>query len=154
MSIESDTEEILAVHWDWFESNRGLDVERMRRSFADPGFLQFSLSGSITRGIEAKVRGWTALRERGFDFGELSVVEQPILHVSGDLAYLTVVWSSRLVGQIGDGTVTAGEDPIIIRVTEVYRRDDGKGERVWKIWHFHGSQGIAEPAPEPADSVD
>lgn len=154
MSVESDIEEILAVHWDWFESNRGLDVERMRRSFADPGFLQYSLSGGITRGIEEKVKGWTALRERGFDFGELSVLEAPVVHVSGDLAYLTVVWSSRLVGEIGDGTVSAGTDPIVIRVTEVYRRDDGRGAPVWRIWHFHGSQGLASALPESAGSAE
>lgn len=154
MSIESDTEEILAVHWDWFESNRGLDVERMRQSFADPGFLQFSLSGSITRGIEEKVKGWTALRDRGFDFGELSVVEQPVVHVSRDLAYLTVVWSSRLVGEIGAGTVGASPDPIVIRVTEIYRRDDGKGAPAWRIWHFHASQGIAPVVPEPTEQAD
>ena len=148
MSVESDTEEILAVHWDWFESNRGLDVERMRRNFAEQGFLQYSLSGSITRGIEAKVAGWTALRDRGFDFGELSVVEQPVVHVSGDLAYLTVVWRSRLIGELGDGTIGAGPEPIIIRATEVYRRDDGNGAPVWRIWHFHGSQGILPETSE------
>ena len=147
MSAESDVEEILAVHWDWFESNRGLDVERMRRHFADPGYLQYSLGGHTYRGIEEKVRVWSQLREQGFDFGELSVVEPPVVHVSGDLAYLTVVWSSRLVGEIGDGTVAAGSEPILIRATEVYRRDDGRGAPVWRIWHFHASQGIASDFP-------
>jgi len=146
VSVESDVEEILAVHWDWFESNRGLDVERMRRAFADPGYLQYSLNGHIYRGIEQKVRVWTRLREEGFDFGELRVVEAPVVHVSGDLAYLTVVWSSRLIGEMGDGVVDGGSEPIIIRATEVYRRDDGAGAPVWRIWHFHGSQGLGPEA--------
>ncbi len=147
MSIESDTEEILATHWDWFESNKGLQVERMRQHFADPGYLQYSLNGHIYRSIADKVRTWTTLRDQGFDFGELTVVEQPVVHVSGDLAYLTVVWSSRIVGDLGEGTVEAGSEPIIIRATEIYRRDDGKGNPVWKIWHFHGSQGADSTVP-------
>jgi hypothetical protein len=34
--------------------------------------------------------------------------------------------------------------PFRIRSTEVYQRDDGAGNPVWKMWHFHCSPTAAE----------
>ena len=34
--------------------------------------------------------------------------------------------------------------PYRIRSTEVYQRDDGAGNRVWKMWHFHCSPTASE----------
>ena len=41
------------------------------------------------------------------------------------------------------------------RETSVFRRDDGRGGREWKIWHFHASPLApgAEPRPGFGDTA-
>jgi ketosteroid isomerase-like protein len=51
-----------------------------------------------------------------------------VADVSGDLAY--TIGFERFNGSIGGGPV----EPITVRVTHVYRREDGE----WKIVHRHG----------------
>jgi len=42
-------------------------------------------------------------------------------------------------------------DQILVRFREttVFRRDDGHGNKVWKIWHFHASPLAPESEPRP-----
>ena len=61
--------------------------------------------------------------------------------VSGDLAY--TVGFERSVVAIDGGPVA----PNVLRVTHVYRREDGE----WKIVHRHGDAPPADQSPPPPD---
>jgi ketosteroid isomerase-like protein len=63
--------------------------------------------------------------------------EVELAHVSGDLAY--TVGYERFNGSI-DGRPVA---PITVRVTHVYRREDGE----WKIVHRHGDSAPVDVSP-------
>jgi ketosteroid isomerase-like protein len=57
--------------------------------------------------------------------------------VSGDLGY--TVGFERFNAYYGNGTV----EPITVRVTHAYRREDGE----WKIVHRHGDIAPADQSP-------
>ncbi|GAB3395004.1 MULTISPECIES: YybH family protein [Amycolatopsis] len=141
---ENDIKEILAVHHAWLESNNDLVIDKMYPNFADPGYLQFNLNGHEYRGPAEKAKLWEGLHEIGFNLSDMKIVEEPKVHADGDLAYLTTYWSAQVSGDKGTGVLEPDPEPLVFRVTEVYRRDDGKGNPVWKIWHFHASP-IASP---------
>jgi ketosteroid isomerase-like protein len=63
--------------------------------------------------------------------------ELELAHVSGDLAY--TVGYERFTGSI-DGRPPA---PVNVRVTHVYRREDGE----WKIVHRHGDSTPVDQSP-------
>ena len=52
--MSEDEREIRAVHRQWWESNVGLDVERMRECFA-PEYLMWNLNGHPYYSLEEKV---------------------------------------------------------------------------------------------------
>ena len=78
--------------------------------------------------------GWTQLDETfrwvgsRFSDGENAGVDFDVVYVSGDLAY-TVGYEHGEVSIDGGGKRT-----MKIRVTHIYRREDGE----WKIVHRHG----------------
>jgi hypothetical protein len=139
-----DIEDILAVHQAWLESNNGLVVEKMYGNFASPGYYQFNLNGHTYKSVEEKIALWNGLHEIDFNLADMTIVEAPIVYSDGHLAYLMAVWSARIVGTGTTGLMVPDAEPVVFRVTEVYRKDDGKGNPVWKIWHFHASP-IAGP---------
>lgn len=140
-----DIEEILAVHHAWLDSNNGLDIEKMYPNFANPGYYQFNLNGHSYTSVDEKVRLWEDLHAIDFDLTDLTIVQEPIVHAEGNLAYLLTVWSAVVVGTGTTGLMEPSPEPLVYRVTEVYRKDDGTGNPVWKIWHFHASP-VADPA--------
>jgi len=140
-----DVEQILAVHMSWLESNNGLDVERMYPNFANPGYYQFNLNGHTYASVDEKVTLWEQLHATDFDLADMKIVDEPVIYSDGHLAYLMTVWSALVVGTGTTGLMEPDSDPVVFRVTEVYRKDDGQGAPVWKIWHFHASP-IADPA--------
>lgn len=139
-----DIKAILAVHESWLLSNNGLVEERMYPNFANPGYLQFNLNGHQYNSVDEKVKLWEGLHQIGFDLQDMKIVEEPKVHQEGNLAYLTTYWSAQVLGTQGTGVLEPQGAPLVFRVTEVYRRDDGKGNPEWKIWHFHASP-IADP---------
>lgn len=148
-----DIKEILAVHHSWLESNNGLVPEKMYPNFANPGYLQFNLNGHQYDSVDEKVKLWEGLHEIGFNLGDMKIVEEPKVHAEGDLAYLTAYWSAQVTGDKGTGVLEPDPEPLVFRVTEVYRRNDGKGAPVWKIWHFHASPIASADAPRfPQDA--
>ena len=134
----ADVEEILAVHKAWMDSNNGLVIEDMVPQFADPGYLQYNLNGHTYNGVQEKVKLWEGFHLVGQNLADCGDIEEPQVYVEGDLAYLTVLGSAKLLGRGNSGTMEFGSE-VTFRVTEVYRRNDGKGAPVWKIWHFHCS---------------
>jgi ketosteroid isomerase-like protein len=136
---------ILEVHHCWLESNNDLIEEKMYPNFANPGYLQFNLNGHQYNSVDEKVKLWEGLHQIGFNLQDMTIVEEPKVHQEGNLAYLTAYWSAQVLGTAGTGILEPQGEPLVFRVTEVYRKDDGRGNPVWKIWHFHASP-IADPA--------
>ncbi|HEY9315155.1 hypothetical protein [Williamsia sp.] len=145
VNAAQDVAEILAVHMSWLESNNDLVIEKMYPNFANPGYLQFNLNGHTYTSVDEKVKLWEGLHGIGFSLADMKIVEEPAIHAEGDLAYLTTIWSAIVTGTGSTGLMKVDEEPTVFRVTEVYRRDDGTGNPVWKIWHFHASP-IAPPS--------
>ncbi|MCW2523481.1 MAG: hypothetical protein JWO63_1816 [Frankiales bacterium] len=139
-----DVEDILAVHRAWLDSNNGLVVEKMYDNFANPGYYQFNLNGHSYGSVDEKVKLWQGLHETDFNLADMKIVEEPVVHSDGYLAYLMAIWSARVVGTGSTGLMVPDAEPVVFRVTEVYRKDDGQGNPNWKIWHFHASP-IASP---------
>jgi ketosteroid isomerase-like protein len=141
-----DVEEIVKVHHDWINSNVGLDIDKMLPNFADPGYVQFNLNGHTYESVHEKVKLWEGFHQIGFDLKGFTTVREPSVYVDHDLAYLTAVWSCQFIASKGKGSalMEPTAEPVTFRVTEVYRRDDGTGKPVWKIWHFHASP-VAPP---------
>lgn len=60
----------------------------------------------------------------------------------------------RAVGRSGTGasnlqTTGSSVVPFRVRTTEVYHRDDGEGDPIWTMWHFHCSPSAPEDEPRP-----
>jgi ketosteroid isomerase-like protein len=154
MSVEDDIREVRRVHDQWYTANHGLDIPKMRECFA-PDYLMFNLNGHPYFGLDEKVKLWEHYK------GEIAVTAPPHAWdirttVDGDMAYVTCEGNLpiRVVGAEGTGAsnLPAGSDVINFkfRSTTVLRRDDGRGNKVWKIWHFHCSPLAPDDEPRPA----
>lgn len=142
---ERDVADILHLHHEWWVANNGLDVPRMRANFpVGANYLMFNLQGHPYYGIEEKTALWEHYRQ------EIEVPEEPVsrivqLVLEGNVAWLAaeVLFTLGEVGAGGIGASSAGYRPTAskhrIRSTECYLRDDGAGEPVWRMWHFHCS---------------
>lgn len=147
MTTESDREAILKLHQDWWEANHQLVIPIMEPVFptGDNNYLMFNLNGHPYFGIEEKVTLWEHYQKE-LDIVMFPDVEIMRLTISGDVAYIAceAIFPLRAIGESGTGSATwelkDGEfDPFRLRATEVYQRDDGEGNPVWKMWHFHCS---------------
>jgi ketosteroid isomerase-like protein len=102
---------------------------------------------SLANPFGPPVRGWeqaAATIERAasnYNDGEIVGFENVAKYVTPELAYIVEV--ERYKAKVGGGEKLA---PISLRVTSIYRREDG----VWKIVHRH-----ADPitTAQPAESV-
>ena len=102
---------------------------------------------SLANPFGAHVRGWqqaAATMERAasnYRDGEIVGFENVAKYVTPELAYIVEV--ERYKAKVGGGEELA---PISLRVTSIFRREDG----VWKIVHRH-----ADPitTAQPAESV-
>ena len=102
---------------------------------------------SLANPFGPPVRGWeqaAAIIERAasnYKDGEIVGFENVAKYVTPELAYIVEV--ERYKAKVGGGEKLA---PISLRVTSIYRREDG----VWKIVHRH-----ADPitTAQPAESV-
>lgn len=62
-------------------------------------------------------------------------IDVELVEVSGDLAY--VLWFERWTGSVAGRP----REPVTVRVTHVYRREDGK----WRVVHRHGDNPASDP---------
>lgn len=157
MSAGDDRREILRLHHQWLQSNHTIDIPRMRECFAEGGeYLMFNLNGHPYYGLQEKTELWEHYRQQ---------IDIPVppkdtfleLKIRGDVAWLACegVTPFRNTGEEGTGAemLPGGVDePILVRwrATEVYVRDDGNGNPVWKMWHYHCSPLAPEDEPRPA----
>jgi hypothetical protein len=152
-STAEDREAILTLHKDWWEANHQLVIPLMETVFpTGDSYLMFNLNGHPYFGIKEKVELWKHYQN------ELDIVAYPDIEImrltiSGDMAMLACegIFPMRIVGESGTGSATWESnsdldeyDPFGLRATEIYQRDDGNGNPVWKMWHFHCS-----PTPGP-----
>lgn len=154
-----DVEAIRRAHRDWWAGNHTLEIARCARNFA-PRTLMFNLNGHTYYGLDEMIKAWE------YYTGALEIdvcyLWDYRIHVEGDLAYITcegVFPTKQAAGSEtgwGAGNLEIGkrgEPPLGIRFreTSIARRDDGEGNAVWKLWHFHCSP--AAPADEERPGV-
>jgi ketosteroid isomerase-like protein len=160
MADDADVREIRRIHRQWWASNRGLDVELMRECFA-PDYLMWNLNGHPYFSLDEKVALFEYYKQH------LVPTEPPELWdvratVSGDMGYVTAEGILPVVAASEEGSGSSLIDSMApryerrgdttrfrFRETSVFRRDDGRGNRVWKIWHFHCSPLAPEDEPRP-----
>jgi uncharacterized Ntn-hydrolase superfamily protein/ketosteroid isomerase-like protein len=143
---EQDRQEILELHRTWWEANHKLVIPEMRSVFpSGMSYLMFNLNGHPYFGIDEKIKLWEHYQKE-IDIVMYPEMEVMRLTVSGDMAWLACegIFPVREVGAGGTGSATwelanGDYDPFRIRATEIYQRDDGEGNPVWKMWHFHTS---------------
>jgi hypothetical protein len=163
VTAEDDRREILRLHREWWASNQhgvgavGADIARMRPCFPDgDAYLMYNLSGHPYFGIDEQVELWEHYGDQ-IDIPEPPQVEVVRLELRGDMAWLAARGSVELrrAGREGTGTASLelGEDAasvtLHVRSTEVFQRDDGNGNPLWRMWHFHGSLEAAQDEPRP-----
>jgi SnoaL-like domain len=146
MAAEPDREEIFRLHRAWWEANRHWDIPKMRSVFAAERYLQYNLNGHPYYGLLEKTRLWEALA------GKLTIpdISEPIglrFELSGDMAWLACENFVRIALAPGLEVPGIPTTAFRIRSTEVYQRDDGEGNRCWKMWHFHCSRTAPEDEP-------
>lgn len=144
-TIDADREEIIRLHKVWWTANMGLDIPAMQTVFpaGSDQYLMYNLNLHPYFNLDEKTKLWE------FYSDKLEVLPSDVwvhrIDISGDLAYLAceALWHAKRHGN---------DAPMYhpIRATEVYRRDDGNGQPIWKMWHFHGSVRAAGDAPRPA----
>lgn len=146
MSIETDRDEILRLHRLWWESNFAFDIPRMRSVFAGERYLQYNLNGQPYYGLEEKTKLWEALKGNS----AIPEISEPIrlrVEIGTDIAWLACENIVRIETRPGLQVPGIPTTPFRVRSTEVYHRDDGAGNRVWKMWHCHCSPTAAEDEP-------
>jgi len=156
---QADIDEIRRVHRQWWAANRGLDAEKMRECFA-PAYLMWNLNGHPYYSLDEKVKLFHYYQQRlvPTEWPETWDVQ---VTVDGDMAYLTSEGILPVVAS-GEGSGSSTLDAVVplyerrgdtvrvrFRETAVFRRDDGNGNPVWKIWHFHCSPLAPEDEPRP-----
>ncbi|WP_454232393.1 hypothetical protein [Mycolicibacterium fortuitum] len=88
--MTSDYEQILAVHRGWYESNVGLDAEKMLQFFpCGDSYHQFNLNGWTYSGVLDKHELWINLNKSGFDITMQRDVVGPDVQIFGDVALVT-----------------------------------------------------------------
>ncbi|MGD9734720.1 MAG: nuclear transport factor 2 family protein [Solirubrobacterales bacterium] len=151
-TLDEDREAILEVHKNWWEANHGLDIPLMESCYPrGMAYLMFNLNGHPYFGIEEKVALWEHYRKE-LDIVEFPDIEIMRIEISGDMAWVGSegIFPIAVIGDQGTGAsaIPVGSEPNYFpgRATEVYQRDDGEGNPVWKMWHFHFS--VLPPADE------
>lgn len=99
----------------------------------DPVTL-FGAIGMSESGWDQLGQTFTWVASRFSDVSDFRI-EEELVEVSADMAY--VLWFERFNGSIAGRPV----EPVTVRVTHVYRREDGE----WKIVHRHADNPGHDP---------
>lgn len=149
-SIE-DTEAVEAVHTAWFDSNVGLQIEKMVDQFPQgEAYLQFNLNGLTYRGPQEKAKLWAGLKRQGSNIASIEEVGPRTVRVEGDVAWIAGEAIARIHLETPTGVLEASSD-VAFRYTEIYRRDDNAGTPRWTIWHMHCSPSAPVGTPRYGD---
>lgn len=152
-----DVEAVRRAHRDWWAANHTQEIPRCARNFA-PQTLMFNLNGHTYYGLDEMIKAWE------FYVGAIDVDMVQLwdyrIHVDGDLAVITCegVFPTKQSTEDGWGASNleiGKQDDVPVgvrfRETSYARRDDGDGNPVWKIWHFHCSP--CAPADEARPGI-
>lgn len=157
---QHDREAILAVHKRWWAANVGLIVEEMRECFpAGNAFSMFNRNDFTYFGIEELTALWHHYRA-SVPPRKTQTVAVMRLEVVGDVAWLMSELQYERSGAAPDnGHWEKSQDDSLVfgsKSTEIYHRDDGRGNPVWKMWHFHSSalQPVDQPRPAFDDTLN
>lgn len=149
-SVNSDTEAVEAVHAAWFESNVGLQIEKMLDQFPQgDAYLQFNLNGLTYRGAREKAKLWTGIKRTGGDITSIRETSTPSVHVEGDVAWIAGEGIARI--RLGAPSSSKTPSDVPFRFTEIYRRNDNAGNPKWTIWHMHCSPAAPAGTPDYGD---
>lgn len=132
----------------------------MRDCFA-PQYLMWNLNSHPYYSLEEKIELFRHYRRHMVPTEPVELWDVRVT-VGGDMAYLTAEGILPVVIASEQGSGSAVMDAVAplyerrgevirfrFRETSVFRRDDGRGGRVWKIWHFHCSPLAPEHEPRP-----
>jgi hypothetical protein len=155
-SIDDDRRAILKLHRDWWHANEQWDIPLMTTCFpVGPNYLMFNFNWHPYFGIDEKIQLWEYYKASGLQLEPLDVRIMKF-EVIGDLAYIANEFEIRTKmpegahGHIDEVQALPPPGETFTdrgRATEVYKRDDGEGRPIWKMWHFHCS-----PLP-PVDTI-
>ncbi len=154
MTVEQDREDILKLHKDWWEANHQLVIPLMQSVYpSGDSYLMFNANGHPYFGIEEKTKLWEWYQKE-LDIVAFPDIEIMRLTISGDMAWIACegVFPMRAIGDSGTGSATWEMKDAMenrLRATEIYQRDDGDGNPVWKMWHFHCSPLPDADEPRP-----
>jgi len=155
VTVEEDREAILKLHKDWWEANHQLVIPLMQSVYpSGDAYLMFNANGHPYFGIEEKTKLWEWYQQQ-IEIVEYPDIEIMRLTISGDMAWIACegVFPMRPVGDQGTGSATWEMKEDLsenrLRATEIYQRDDGEGNPVWKMWHFHASPLPDSDEPRP-----
>lgn len=150
-----DEEELLRLHRDWYYSNFEINIPLMRTVFptGQDSFLMFNLNDHPYFGVDDLADLWSYYaRTDRWGLCEDYVMR---LDVSGDMGYVISEGTfPAWIVKDADGNPLP-EDAVIdklfrYRSTEIYKRDDGDGRPVWRMWHFHCSTRPEDDEAPPA----
>ena len=154
-TLEQDRRDILKVHKDWWEANTGLRIPLMASCFpSGMNYLMYNLQGHPYFGIEEKIKLWEFYAKE-LEIPEYSDFRIMKMEISGDMAWLATegIFPIRKIGAAGSAAemLQVKEDlvPFPVRSTEIFQRNDGEGNPIWKMWHFHCSPMPPEDEPRP-----
>jgi hypothetical protein len=165
-SIEQDRGEILGVHRNWWHANQTVDIPLMTTCFpVGMNYLMYNYNWHPYFGIEEKVRLWEYYKASGLRLDQPIDVRIQKFEVVGDLAYIACEFEMSSVMEENGAELIPEVQALPAqgtrltergRGTEVYKRDDGEGRPLWKIWHFHASPLPPTGTPRPAfnDTAD
>jgi hypothetical protein len=165
-SLERDRSEVLKVHYDWWLANQCADIPLMTTCYPTGlNDLMFNYNWHPYFGIDEKVRLWEYYKAAGLTLETAPDVRIMKLEIIGDLAYiaceaeLSTVVPESASGLIDEVQALPSPGQRITercRATEIYKRDDGEGRPIWKMWHFHCSPLPPRDAVRPAfnDTAD
>jgi hypothetical protein len=146
-TVETDREEILRLHHEWWESNRDMDYDRMRECFVQGDiYYQFNLNGHPYYGIDEKVELWKEFGKGRATIPEFGPDEHQRLEIRGDMAWLACENLVQIEAKEDVDLDGMPRTQFRVRSTEIYQRDDGAGGARWRMWHHHCSPSAAPDA--------
>jgi ketosteroid isomerase-like protein len=148
MSTETeDRQEIQRLHHQWVRANEGLHIDQMQPVMAGEAFKHFNLNGFTYDGLSEITKLWERMAE-AFHLKALVNETNLRIEVRGDMGFLTVEADCELEMLQPDGSGNmkgdGNEVTMPFRMSEIFVRDDGYGNPVWKMWHFHCSSRLLE----------
>jgi hypothetical protein len=159
-TLEHDRKDILKIHRDWWVANEHGDIPLMVTCFpSGMSDLMFNVNKHPYFGIDEKVKLWQYYFDGGLALDSTPDVRIMKLDLSGDMAWIAAELEIVIV-PAQDKELNLIEEEVAVpipgkkivegsRATEIYKRDDGTGRPIWKMWHFHCSTLPDPDRPRP-----